>query len=186
MVSRSRSSSLRRPFFGRGDLVEEKIQGVAVLGGVEALVEAGGAQVGEEYAGLLHQVHGDLVVGLAVHHPVVEEEAIPVFHEGGAHAEFHRHPGLALDDPFGVGDRLAAEDAGADLLALTPGMEDEIFDLLRQGGLQGRELGQQGLGLLDLHGGLVEQGEEGLTRSAWACGLASSWEVERLALVACR
>ena len=58
--------------------VDEVSQRLLVRGTVETFVEAHAVERREAYDELLHQRHGDLIIGLLLHHPVVEDEAVLV------------------------------------------------------------------------------------------------------------
>jgi hypothetical protein len=106
---------------------------------VEALVEADTGDLGVALGELLDHRHGDLIVGLVLHHAVAEEEAELILAERDFEPELDGHAGLALADPLGVGleegedllavgDGLALEHPPAHLIDLALGVGEDVIE----------------------------------------------------------
>lgn len=59
--------------------------------------------MGEALFRLGHHLQRDLIIGLLLHHLVVQDELVLALKDAHLHAQFHGNAGLALADPFGVG-----------------------------------------------------------------------------------
>jgi hypothetical protein len=70
---------------------------------VKAFVKAAGIQTREALLRLGHPGDRHLLIGLLLHHLMVQDEWVRVFNDAYLDAQFHGDTGFSLANPFGVG-----------------------------------------------------------------------------------
>ncbi len=69
---------------------------------METFVHADRTQGGKLLLGFTHHGKSHLVIGAFYHHPVMQNEAVSVFHNTHPQSQLHRNTCLPLADPFGM------------------------------------------------------------------------------------
>ncbi len=84
------------------DVVKLGCQFLLIAGTVKPFIKTASIEIGESALHFLNNGDGNLIIGFLMHQAVMKDKLILIFDNADFQAQFHRYPGFAFADPFGV------------------------------------------------------------------------------------